>query len=156
MNDHTEEKTIVKYILLTICNRTVRVAIGIQPNHVPLVYWMDKEDHYPVEVELEDGKVFTHNEYFSPYIMFEGALTEKEGEEILSAAESNDYAKAVRLFRKYFRGEDSDKVYVEDEETRPISEEVHDDWYDECKEIMSLMKTNIRDVLTYERQEEYW
>ena len=148
--------TTVKYILLTICNRAVRVAIGIQPNHEPVVYWMEKENHYPVEVELENGEVFTYDRYFSPYVMFEGSLTEEEGNEILSAAESNEYAKAVRLFRKYFRGEDSDKVYIEDEEWRPISEEVHDDWFDECKEIMSLLRTKIRDVLTYERTEEYW
>lgn len=148
--------TTVKYILLTIYNHTVRIAVGIQANHKPIVYWMYKEDHYPVEVEMEDGEVVTYNEYSSPYVMFEGALTEEEGDEILSAAESNEYAKAIRLFKKYFRGEDSDKVYVEDEGLLPISEMVHDDWFDECKLIMSMLRTNIRTVLTYERQDDDW
>lgn len=50
----------VKYILLTICNRAVRVAIGIQPNHTPLVYWMGKENHCPVDVELGDRLSFEY------------------------------------------------------------------------------------------------
>lgn len=139
---------IVKYILLTICDKTVRVAIGIQEKHAPIVYWMDRE----VLKDIRKG-----NYAGSPFAMVEGSLTEEEGNEILSAAETNDYARAIRLFKKYFRGEYSDKVFVEDESWRPISEEVHDDWFDECKQILSLLTTNIRDVLVYERTEEdYW
>ena len=137
--------SLVKYILLTILNQTVRVAIGIQENHTPIVYWMDRE--------ILNG-IRRGNDYGSPYVMIEGSLTEDEGKEILYAAEAGDYAKAIRLFKKYFRGEDSDKVYDEDGAWRPISEEVEDDWFDECKEIMSLMTTDLRDVLTYERQED--
>ena len=136
----------VKYILLTILKGNVRVAIGIQYRRAPLVYWMDR-------VKLKEiGK---YDDFASPYVMYEGSLTQKEGKEILQAAEADDLSTAVRLFKKYFRGEESDKVYVEDEEWRPISEEVHDDWYDECDEIMSLMCTNIRGVLTYVRRKEY-
>lgn len=136
--------TIVKYILLTIENRTVRVAIGIQENHDPIVYWMEK------------GDIFS-------YVLFQGCMTEEEGNKILQAAEKNDYRTACRLFRKYFRGEESGKIYVESEGMEgwdgrtlylPISEVVPDDWFDECKQIMSLMMTNMRDVLTFERDEE--
>lgn len=155
MDDHSCEALLqedpgmitVKYILLTICNNTVRVAIGIQEKHVPIVYWMDRET-------LKDIRKGNYGR--SPYFIFEGSLTEEEGNEILSAAETNDYARAIRLFKKYFRGEYSDKVFDENESWRPISEEVHDDWFDECKEILSLLTTNIRDVLVYERKEEYW
>ena len=131
--------TIVKYILLTIENRTVRVAIGIQESHTPIVYWMEKGDPYS-------------------YILFQGCMTEEEGNRILAAAEADNYATAIRLFRKYFRGEESEKVYVEAEGMEdwegkrlylPISEVVPDDWFDECKQIMSLMRTNMRDVLTF-------
>ena len=138
--------TTVKYILLTIENHTVRVAIGIQENHAPIVYWMEKGDLYS-------------------YILFQGCMTEEEGNRILAAAEADNYATAIRLFRKYFRGEGSEKMYVEAEGMEgwegkwlylPISEVVPDDWFDECKQIMSLMTTNIRDVLTFERDEEVW
>ena len=138
--------TTVKYILFTIENSTVRVAIGVQPDHDPIVYWMKKGDIYS-------------------YILYQGCMTEEEGEQILAAAEADNYAKAIRLFRKYFKGQESDKVYVEEEGLvsswgerlwMPISEVVPDEWFDECKHIMSLMETNMRDVLTYERDEEVW
>ena len=138
--------TTVQYILLTIKNRTVRVAVGIQKNHTPIVYWMDKGDIYS-------------------YVLFQGCMTEEEGNEILAAAEADNYAVAIRLFRKYFRGEESDKVYVEEEGLllpsgerlyMPISEVVPDDWFDECKLIMSFMRKNWRIVLTFERKEEVW
>ena len=92
------EKTVatVKYILLTIANRTVRVAIGVQPNHTPIVYWMKKGDGFS-------------------YVLYQGCMTEEEGNQILDAAEADNYAAAVRLFHKYFRGENSEKVYAEEE-----------------------------------------
>jgi len=140
--------TTVKYVLLTLLNKTVRAAIGIQEDHVPIVYWMDRERLK----EIRNGDY-----YGSPFTMYEGSLTEEEGEKILSAAEADDYAKAIRLFKKYFRGESSKKVFKEDGAWRPISEEVHDDWFDECKEIMSMLETDLRTVLVYEREEEeYW
>lgn len=138
--------TTVKYILLTIENRTVRVALGVQPGHAPITYWMEKGDIYS-------------------YVFFQGCMTEKEGGQILAAAEADNYGSAIRLFRKYFRGENSDTMYIEAEGMKgwdgktlylPISEVVPDDWFDECKQIMSLMRTNIRDVLTFERNEEEW
>lgn len=138
--------TTVKYILLTIDNRTVRVAIGIQLGYDPIVFWMERGNLYS-------------------YVMFEGAMTEEEGNQILAAAEANDYASACRLFRKYFRGEESDRMYIEEEGVvssggeqlyLPISEMVPDEWFDECKQIMSLMNSNLRDVLTFERNEEVW
>lgn len=140
--------TTVKYVLLTLLKKTARVAIGIQKDHVPIVYWMDRERLK----ELRNGDY-----YGSPFIMYEGSLTEEEGKEILSAAEADDYAKAIRLFKKYFRREYSEKVFEEDGAWRPISEEVHDDWFDECKDILSMLTMNIRTVLVYERhEEEYW
>lgn len=36
----------------------------------------------------------------------------------------------------------------------PISEVVPDDWFDECKLIISCMMTNKRTVFTFERDEE--
>ena len=73
-----------------------------------------------------------------------GCMSRAEGKEILAAAEDDDFAKVIRLFKKYFRGQDSDQVYVEADEWMPISEVIHDDWFDECKQIMDLMDTNIR------------
>lgn len=131
-----EEKQTVKYILLTIENRTVRVAIGIQNNHMPIVYWMERGDLYS-------------------YVLFQGCMSEEEGRQILVAAEANNYAAACRLFHKHFRGKQSEKIYVEAEGRCPISEEVPDDWFDECKQILSLMMTNLRTVLVFERKEDW-
>ena len=136
--------TTVKYILLTINSRTIRVAIGVQPGYEPIVYWMEK------------GNIYS-------YVMFQGAMTEEEGNQILAAAEVNDYKTACLLFHKFFRGEESDEIYVEEEGLvtsngeklmLPISEMVSDEWFFECKEIMGLLNSNIRDVLTFERNEE--
>lgn len=139
-------KTTVKYILFTIENRTIRVAVGIQKNHAPIAYWMKRGDPYS-------------------YVYYQGCMTEDEGNQILQAAEANNYALAIRLFHKYFRGEQSEYVYAKEEGWvssngdrvyPPISEVVPDDWFYECKEIMSLMTTNMREVLTFERDEEVW
>lgn len=129
--------TVVQYIFLTVNNRKTRVVIGIQDAHTPIVYTMDKGD--PLS-----------------YVLYTGCMTEQEGLEILLAAEGDNFAKASRLFHKYFRGEDSEKVYVEEEEWRPISEEIHDDWFDECESIMDLMCTNARGVFVYERKPGDW
>ncbi len=83
-------------------------------------------------------------------------MSEAEGKEILAAAEDDDFAKAIRLFRKYFRGQDSDQVYVEADEWRPISEEIHDDWFDECDQVMTLMETNIRGVFSFDRHNDWF
>ena len=131
-----EEKQTVKYILLTIDNCTVRVAIGIQNNHMPIVYWMKRGDVYSCK-------------------LFQGCMSVEEGRQILAAAEANNYAAACRLFHKYFRGVLSEKIYVEAEGRWPISEEVPDDWFDECKQILSLMTTNLRKVLVFEREDDW-
>lgn len=127
----------VKYILFTFNNRKSRAAIGIQNKRQPIVYTMAKDD-------------------IDSYILYTGGMSEAEGEEILAAAEDNDFAKAIRLFRKYFRGQDSDQVYVEADEWRPISEEIHDDWFDECDQIMTLMETNIRGVFSFDRHNDWF
>ena len=94
--------------------------------------------------------IIAGGDFGSPFVMYEGSLTEDEGREILAAAENNDFSKAIRLFKKYFKGENSDKVFIEDGAWRPISEEVPDDWFDECEHILSLLETKIRAVLSFE------
>ena len=127
----------VKYILFTFNNRKSRAAIGIQNRRRPIVYTMDTGD-------------------IDSYILYTGCMSKAEGKEILAAAEDNDFAKVIRLFKKYFRGQDSDQVYVEADEWLPISEVIHDDWFDECKEIMSLMETDIRDVFSFDRHNDWY
>ena len=38
----------------------------------------------------------------------------------------------------------------------PISEVVPDDWFDECKQIMDLMDTNIRGVFSFDRHNDWY
>ena len=127
----------VKYILFTYNYRMTRVAIGIQNKRLPIVYTMERDD-------------------IDSYILYTGCMSEAEGKEILAAAEDDDFAKAIRLFRKYFRGQDSDQVYVEADEWRPISEEIYDDWFDECDQVMTLMETNIRGVFSFDRHNDWF
>lgn len=89
-------------------------------------------------------------------MLYTGCMTKAEGEEILAAAEADDFARVIRLFKKYFRGKDSETVYVETDESLPISEVIHDDWFDECSQIMSLMETNLRGVLSFDRHRDWY
>lgn len=114
-----------EYVIWTIENKTLRVAVGICNNvDIPIVYLKDL-------IALKEG-------YYNCYSFYDGAMTMAQAKEIVEAAKNGNNRAVPNLIKKYFDNDSSLRFY-EDIGYVQLTDMVSDEWFDSVKRLVALL-----------------
>ncbi len=113
-----------EYVIWTIANNTLRIAVGICNNvNSPIVYVKK------LTVDPAD---------YGYYSFYEGAMTMDQAKEIIEAAKNGVNRKVPLLIKKYFHIHSSTRSY-EDIGYSQLTDMVSDDWFDSVKRLLCML-----------------
>lgn len=114
-----------EYVLWTIHNGTLRVAVGVcDQTEFPIVYTKDLE-------ALNEG-------HYNCYSFYEASLTPGQAKEIIEAAKNGNNRAVPKLIKKYVHP-DSSLKYHENIGYAQLTDMVSDAWFDSVKRVMALL-----------------
>lgn len=114
-----------EYVIWTIENKTLRVAVGICNNvDTPIVY-------------LKDMNAFKEG-FYDCYSFYYGAMTMEQAKEIIEAAKNRNNRAVPNLIKKYIDIDSSLKFY-EDIGYVQLTDMVSDEWFDSVKMLVTFL-----------------
>lgn len=114
-----------EYVIWTIENKTLRVAVGICNNvDTPIVY-------------LKDMNAFKEG-FYDCYSFYYGAMTMEQAKEIIEAAKNRNNRAVPNLIKKYIDIDSSMRFY-EDIGYTQLTDMVSDEWFDSVKMLVSFL-----------------
>ncbi len=114
-----------EYVVWTINNGTLRIAVGIcNQTEFPIVY-------------LKDLEAYDKGEY-NCYSYYEAPLSPEQAKEIIEAAKSGNNRAVPHLIKKYVHLDSSLKFY-ECIGYIMLTDMVSDEWFDSVKRIIALL-----------------
>ena len=114
-----------EYVIWTMKNKTLRIAVGICNNaEQPMVY-------------LKDLNAFKKG-YYNCYSFYSGAMTLVQAKEIIEAAKAKENRKIPHLIKKYFDIESAMRLYENIGFTQ-LTDLLSDEWFDSIKKVMVLV-----------------
>lgn len=114
-----------EYVIWTIENKTLRVAVGICNNaDTPIVYLKDL-------IALKEG-------YYNCYSFYDGAMTMEQAKEIIEASKNGNNRAVPNLIKKYFDIDSSLRFY-EDIGYTQLTDMVCDEWFDSVKMLVTFL-----------------
>lgn len=114
-----------EYVIWTIENKTLRVAVGICNNvDTPIVY-------------LKDLNAFKEG-FYDCYSFYDGAMTMKQAKEIIEAAKNNNNRAVPNLIKKYI-DIDSSLEFYENIGYTQLTDMVSDEWFDSVKSLVAVL-----------------
>lgn len=114
-----------EYVIWTIKNKTLRVAVGICNNvDTPIVY-------------LKDMNAFKEG-FYDCYSFYDGAMTMEQAKEIIDAAKNNNNRAVPNLIKKYI-DIDSSLEFYENIGYTQLTDMVSDEWFDSVKSLVAVL-----------------
>ena len=114
-----------EYVIWTIANKTLRVAVGICNNAaMPMVYLKDLNGY-------KEG-------YCNCYSFYSGAMTLEQAKKIMETAKAEENRKIPHLIKKYL-DIDSAAQLRENIGYTQLTDMVSDEWFDSVKKVMVLL-----------------
>ncbi len=114
-----------EYVIWTIENKTLRVAVGICNNvDTPIVY-------------LKDLNAFKEG-FYDCYSFYDGAMTMEQAKEIIEAAKNNNNRAVPNLIKKYI-DIDSSLEFYENIGYTQLTDMVSDEWFDSVKSLVAVL-----------------
>ena len=114
-----------EYVIWTIENKTLRVAVGICNNvDTPIVY-------------LKDLNAFKEG-FYDCYSFYDGAMTMEQAKEIIEAAKNRNNRAVPDLIKKYI-DIDSSLEFYENIGYTQLTDMVSDEWFDSVKSLVAVL-----------------
>lgn len=114
-----------EYVIWTIENKTLRVAVGIcNKIDTPIVY-------------LKDLNAFKEG-FYDCYSFYDGAMTMEQAKEIIEAAKNDNNRAVPNLIKKYIDIDSSLKFYENIGYTQ-LTDMVSDEWFDSVKSLVAVL-----------------
>ncbi len=114
-----------EYVIWTIENKTLRVAVGIcNKVDTPIVY-------------LKDMNAFKEG-FYDCYSFYDGAMTMEQAKEIIEAAKNNNNRAVPNLIKKYI-DIDSSLEFYENIGYTQLTDMVSDEWFDSVKSLVAVL-----------------
>lgn len=114
-----------EYVIWTIENKTLRVAVGIcNKVDTPIVY-------------LKDMNAFKEG-FYDCYSFYDGAMTMEQAKEIIETAKSNNNRAVPNLIKKYI-DIDSSLEFYENIGYTQLTDMVSDEWFDSVKSLVAVL-----------------
>lgn len=114
-----------EYVIWTIKNKTLRVAVGIcNKVDTPIVYLKDLNI-------LKEG-------YYNCYSFYDGAMTMEQAKEIIEAAKNSNNKAVPNLIKKYIYVNFSLR-FCEDIGYTQLTDLVSDEWFDSVKRLVAFL-----------------
>lgn len=114
-----------EYVIWTIENKTLRVAVGICNNvDTPIVY-------------LKDLNAFKES-FYDCYSFYDGAMTMEQAKEIIEAAKNRNNRAVPNLIKKYI-DIDSSLEFYENIGYTQLTDMVSDEWFDSVKSLVAVL-----------------
>lgn len=114
-----------EYVIWTIENKTLRVAVGIcNKVDTPIVY-------------LKDMNAFKEG-FYDCCSFYDGAMTMEQAKEIIEAAKNNNNRAVPNLIKKYI-DIDSSLEFYENIGYTQLTDMVSDEWFDSVKSLVAVL-----------------